>query len=75
MLARIFGISEEIYLDSDGAIMEGEDLLEEMFEDDWNECVYGKLDKKLGFQEETTLRFDYSVVWYETSAAVQYMHT
>lgn len=34
LLARIFGTSEEIDVDSDGVIMEGEDLLEEMFEDD-----------------------------------------
>jgi len=34
LLARIFGTSEEIIVDSDGVIMEGEDLLEEMFEDD-----------------------------------------
>ena len=33
LLARIFGTSEEIDVDSDGVIMEGEDLLEEMFED------------------------------------------
>jgi len=34
LLARIFGTSGEIDVDSDGVIMEGEDLLEEMFEDD-----------------------------------------
>jgi len=34
LLARIFGTSEEIDVDRDGVIMEGEDLVEEMFEVD-----------------------------------------
>ena len=34
LLARIFGTTEEIDVDSDDVIFEGEDVLEEMFEDD-----------------------------------------